>query len=139
MTSSLLRAPFRAGHYDFDTDCPTQPQANAPWDRPVTVSLVSATATHETTATVLADHDTFLDIEDVAARYGIGRTKAYELLRSEGFPGTVVPGMVRIPLVALRRWETARSLAGTVAEEAPALVLAPPVATPAGRPRKAAA
>ena len=87
----------------------------------------------------MADDDRFLDVEELMSRYGIGRTKAYELLRSEGFPGTVVPGMVRIPLVALRRWETARSLAGTVAEEAPALVLAPPVAGTAGRPRKAAA
>ena len=89
----------------------------------------------------MADDDIILDIEDIASRYGIGRTKAYDLVREPGFPATVVPGMTRIPLQALRAYERARSLAGTVAGEtkavqsaAPTIMLAPP---PAKRPGRA--
>ncbi len=92
-------------------------------------------------ATVLVDDDRMLDIDDIAARYGIGRTKAYELVKSPGFPATVVPGMTRIPLQALRAYERAQSLAGTVAAGSspdaavtPTVVLSPPPARRPGRP-----
>ena len=50
--------------------------------------------------------DVFLDTEGLAERYGIGSTKAKELVRSGALPASVVPGMVRIPLAALQhgRW-----------------------------------
>lgn len=84
--------------------------------------------------------DIFLDTEALAERYGIGTTKAKELVRSGDLPTTVVAGMVRIPLVALRAWELARSLADTPADPARSseqvTVLAPPAARPAGRPAR---
>lgn len=149
MTSSLLRAPFRSSQCDFDTTSPTQLSAIAVPSRPGTVGHVSTSPATRNTVTVVADDDIILDIEDIAARYGIGRTKAYDLVREPGFPASVVPGMTRIPLQALRAYETARSLAGTIAAEprtaatrpvAPTVVLAPPPAKRPGRPsRKAAA
>ena len=143
MTSSLFRAPFRSSQYGFDTTSPTQLPANAVPIRPGTVGHVSTATATRNTATVVADDDIILDIEDIAARYGIGRTKAYDLVREPGFPASVVPGMTRIPLQALRAYERARSLAGTVAADptgvttsapAPSFVLAPP---PAKRPGRA--
>jgi hypothetical protein len=84
--------------------------------------------------------DSFLDTEALAERYGIGTTKAKELVRSGTLPASVVPGMVRIPLAALRAWELASSLAGTVADPALAhgdtkltVLNAPPAGRP-GRP-----
>lgn len=146
MTPSLLTAPFRVIHCDFDTTSPTQPSASALATRPGTVGFVSTATATRNTATVVADDDIILDIEDIAARYGIGRTKAYDLVREPGFPSSVVPGMTRIPLQALRAYEKARSLAGTVAAEpkampTPALtfVPTPPPAKRPGRPTKAAA
>jgi hypothetical protein len=50
--------------------------------------------------------DIFLDTEALAERYGIGTTKAKELVRSGDLPTTVVAGMVRIPLAALALWIT---------------------------------
>lgn len=46
------------------------------------------------------DHNTrpILSLEDLQARYDIGKTKATELARSDGFPNTVVPGMHRYRL-----------------------------------------
>jgi predicted DNA-binding transcriptional regulator AlpA len=84
------------------------------------------------TATVAAVEDTFLDIDDLMTRYGIGRTKTYDLIKEEGFPTSVVPGMVRIPLVALREYERLASLSDTVerfvgtTSSGPTVVLAPP-------------
>lgn len=94
--------------------------------------------------TVPDPSDVFLDTEGIAERYRIGLTKAKELVRSPGFPASIVPGMVRIPLAALRAWEMAASLANTAADPAQTsdhvTVLAPPAARPAGRPaRKAVA
>jgi hypothetical protein len=90
--------------------------------------------------------DTFLDTEALAERYGIGITKAKEVLRSGLLPKSVVPGMVRIPLAALRAWELTASLAGTSADpalvqgSASVTVLAPPPSGTPGRPsRKAVA
>ena len=88
--------------------------------------------------------DTFLDTESLAERYGIGTTKAKELVRSGVLPTSVVPGMVRIPLAALRAWELTSSLADTAADPArrseQVTVLAPPAARTPGRPaRKRAA
>ena len=61
-------------------------------------------------------------------------------MRSGALPNSVVPGMVRIPLSALRAWELATSLAGTLADPARSsekvTVLAPPAARPAGRPAR---
>lgn len=145
MESSLFRAPFGGYRKKFDTNCVTHRETRARAGRVVIFPAVStSTATHNT-ATVVADEDTILGVEDIAARYGIGRTKAYELLRDPGFPRSVVPGMTRIPLPALRAYEKAHSLAGTVANmshaqtPAPMVVLSPPPARQAGRPRKAAA
>lgn len=81
--------------------------------------------------------DVFLDVADVAARYRISRTKAYELADTPGFPASVVPGMKRIPLVALRAWEAAAALAPTglaAGGAAPAPTGPPPPGRP-GRPR----
>ncbi|MFP5321563.1 MAG: helix-turn-helix domain-containing protein [Acidimicrobiia bacterium] len=91
--------------------------------------------------------DTFLDVEDIAARYGISRTKAYELVAEPGFPASVVTGLWRVPLGALRRFELHRSLAATDVPGAdtpaqpagPAAVGPIPSLPPArrpGRPRK---
>ena len=88
--------------------------------------------------------DAFLDTEGIAERYGIGLTKAKEVVGSGRLPASIVPGMVRIPLAALRAWEMATSLAGKPGDPAPSqahiTVVAPPAARHAGRPaRKAAA
>ena len=79
-----------------------------------------------------------LDLEGVAARYDIGRTKATELVAEVGFPRSVVAGMHRYPLAALEQWELAHALAGTVAEPkgapAPVIVTPPARATPGRKP-----
>jgi hypothetical protein len=107
----------------------------------------TSTATRDR-ATVVADDDIILDIEDLAARYGIGRTKAYDLVREPGFPASIVTGMTRIPLQALRAYEKARSLAGTIAAEprpaasqptTPTVILTPPPNRRPGRPSRNAA
>jgi predicted DNA-binding transcriptional regulator AlpA len=145
MTSSLFKAPFGGYRKKFDTSSVTQRETRALAGRVVIFPPVSTTTATHNTVTVVADDDMILDVEDIAARYGIGRTKAYELLRDPGFPRSVVPGMTRIPLAALRAYEKAHSLAGTVATmshaqaPAPMVVLSPPPARQAGRPRKAAA
>ncbi|MDZ7732833.1 MAG: hypothetical protein U5R31_06675 [Acidimicrobiia bacterium] len=80
-----------------------------------------------------------VDLEGIQARYAIGRTKATELVASEGFPRSVVPGMHRYPLAALEAWECATALRGTVAElapPAPSVTVAPPAPGRRGRPPK---
>lgn len=84
--------------------------------------------------------DVFLDTEGVAERYGIGITKAKELVQTPGFPASVVPGMRRYPLAALQEWERATSLAGTPADpvlqgERVTVVTPPPPGQP-GRPNR---
>lgn len=84
--------------------------------------------------------DIFLDTEALAERYGIGTTNAKELVRSGALPNSVVPGMVRIPLSALRAWELTISLTDTLADPVRSseqvTVLAPPPARSAGRPAR---
>lgn len=143
MESSLFRAPFGECWKKFDTNFATHRETRAWEKRVVMFPPVSTPTATRNTVTVVADDDTILDVEDIAARYGIGRTKAYELLRDPGFPRSVVPGMTRIPLAALRAYEKAHSLAGTVAAQLPSstptVVLSTPPARTAGRPRKVAA
>jgi hypothetical protein len=77
-----------------------------------------------------------LDLEDLQARYGIGRTRATELAKSAEFPNSVVPGMHRYPLAALEAWELASALTGTVAEPKPAaapVIVTPPAPARPGR------
>lgn len=77
-----------------------------------------------------------VDLDGIQIRYGIGKTKATELVAAEGFPNSVVPGMHRYPLTALERWEVAHALAGTIAEPSPPqgpVVLAPPAPGRPGR------
>jgi hypothetical protein len=100
--------------------------------------MAAGTTTQLRAAHAAQDTEVFLDVDALAARYGIGRGKSYELVASPGFPKSVVPGVYRIPLVALRVWELAHSLEATVADRAP-LTLAPPPPRPAGRPAKAVA
>ena len=90
---------------------------------------MNTSAATSISATVLVDDDRILDIDDIASRYGIGRTKAYELAKSPGFPATVVPGMTRIPLQALRAYERAQLLTGTVATDSSASTAAVPIHT----------
>lgn len=74
------------------------------------------------------------DLDDLMARYRIGKTKATELVQQPSFVRSVVPGMHRYPAAAIAAYELAVGLAGTVAEpsEAPAPVIVTPP-TP-GRP-----
>ncbi len=88
--------------------------------------------------------DIFLDTEGIAERYRIGLTKAKEMVKSGLLPASIVPGMVRIPLAALRACEMATALEGTPADPVRSsdriTVVAPPAARSAGRPvRKAVA
>lgn len=140
MTFSLLRGGFPAPADGIDTTSLTQDAANA-WPegrRTVTAMLT------QREQNVPDPSDAFLDTEGIAERYGIGLTKAKEVVGSGRLPASIVPGMVRIPLAALRAWEMATSLAGKPGDPAPSqdhiTVVAPPAARHAGRPaRKAAA
>ena len=109
---------------------------------------VGTVAAMTDTTSARPGHDTpppILSLEDLQERYGIGKTKATDLVGSDEFPNSVVKGMHRYPLAALEAWEYATALAGTVAEPsaaappaAPATVIVQPPA--AGRPgRKPAA
>lgn len=78
--------------------------------------------------------DVFVGVEGIAARYGIGRTKAYAVVTAPGFLRSVVAGMHVYPLRALRAWELAVALDDVLGATRPAP--APPPARPSGRPRK---
>ena len=125
---------------ETDTTILTQDAANA-WPegrRTVTAMLT------QREQNVPDPSDAFLDTEGIAERYGIGLTKAKEVVGFGRLPASIVPGMVRIPLAALRAWEMAASLAGKPGDPAPSsdliTVVAPPAARPGGRPaRKAVA
>lgn len=67
---------------------------------------------------------TMLDLEDLQARYHIGRTKVLELVNHSGFLNSVVPGMHRYPAAALEAYDHAVALAGTPA--GPARAVPPP-------------
>ncbi|HEX4903818.1 MAG TPA: hypothetical protein VFU93_00095, partial [Acidimicrobiales bacterium] len=79
--------------------------------------------------------DVFVGVEGIAARYGIGRTKAYAVVTAPGFLRSVVAGMHVYPLRALRAWELAVALDGTAAAPGRAAAPTSPPARPAGRPR----
>jgi hypothetical protein len=140
MALLLLRGGFRVADGEIDTTSLTQRAVIA-----VPEGLRTVRAMLTQPEQIIPDpSDVFLDTEGIAERYRIGLTKAKELVRSPGFPASIVPGMVRIPLTALRTWETATSLADTAGDPARpsdhVTVLAPPAARPAGRPsRKAVA
>ncbi len=84
-----------------------------------------------------------VDLDGIALRYGIGRTKASELVADASFPKSVVPGMHRYPVAALEQWEVAASLSGTAAEvltpAAPVFVTPPAPGRPGRRPAPRAA
>lgn len=59
--------------------------------------------------------DVFLTVRDIEQRYGIGRTRAYQLVKEPWFPRPVVEGSYRWSLASLRAAEdakAARELAG---------------------------
>lgn len=59
--------------------------------------------------------DVFLTVRDIEQRYGIGRTRAYQLVKESWFPRPVVEGSYRWSLASLRAAEdakAARELAG---------------------------
>lgn len=76
------------------------------------------------------------DLDDLQAHYGIGKTKATELVNQPGFLTSVVPGMHRYPAAAVEAYGLAVALAGTVADPAKAVPPAPVVIAPPapGRP-----
>jgi hypothetical protein len=125
---------FPAADGDIDTVSVTQVEVIGARNDARTVGCMS---TEHDCITPTAE-DIFLDTEALAERYSIGTTKAKELVRSGVLPASVVPGMVRIPLSALRAWEVTTSLAGTAADPAQrtdsVAVLSPPPARRAGRP-----
>lgn len=140
MASSLVKGRFCGGERATDTTWLTRNAAIAASAGRRTVRHMLTHDQNQPTDTA----DVFLDTEGLAERYCIGTTKAKELLRSGRLPASVVPGMVRIPLAALRAWELAAALAGTPADPARSsehvTVVAPPPARSGGRPaRKAAA
>ncbi|CAN5363244.1 hypothetical protein BH23ACT9_BH23ACT9_16500 [soil metagenome] len=78
--------------------------------------------------------DVLLGIDDLQVRYRCGRTKAFNIAGEDSFPNSVTSHTILIPLIALRAWELATAVAGTVAEPKPPTVIAPPAAKSAGRP-----
>jgi len=51
----------------------------------------------------------FLNVEDVQRRLGIGRSSAYALVRSKGFPRVHVGSRIIIPENLFTRWVEARA------------------------------
>ena len=140
MTFSLLRGGFLAPADETDTPSLTQDVVNV-WPEGRRTVAAMPTQREQNTPD---PSDAFLDTEGIAERYSIGLTKAKEVVRSGLLPASIVPGMVRIPLAALRAWEMAISLAGRPGDPAPpsdhVTLVAPPAARAGGRPaRKAVA
>jgi hypothetical protein len=83
------------------------------------------------------------DLDDIQAHYRIGKTKAVELVNSDGFLNSVVPGMHRYPAAAVEAYDLAAALAGTIADPAnavppPPVVIAPPApGRPGPKPKSA--
>jgi hypothetical protein len=130
MSFSLVRGSFQTALPGIDTGSLT----HGCWGIAPKSGLVTL-AGMESEAQQMDPADVLLDAEGIQERYACGRTKAYDIMSQSGFPGSVIPGMVRIPLVALRAWEQATALQGTVAEPKAAepIFLAPPAARQAGR------
>lgn len=53
--------------------------------------------------------DVFLTMRDIERRYGIGRTRAYQLVKEAWFPKPVVEGSGRWSLASLRAAEEAKA------------------------------
>ncbi len=92
---------------------------------------------HTTSAAVL-------DLEGIADRYRIGKTKATEVVQEPGFLNSVVPGMHRYSVVALEILELHVALAGTIADPAltaaataPVIVARPAAGRPGPKPGSA--
>jgi len=43
-------------------------------------------------------------VPELADVLGIGKNKAYELVRTEGFPVIIIGSTIRIPIEALNKW-----------------------------------
>jgi predicted DNA-binding transcriptional regulator AlpA len=72
---------------------------------------------HGTSATT--GTDVFLSVGDLQARYGIGRTRVYQLIKEPWFPHPVVDGTYRWSLASLREAEAARALGPCPVPERP--------------------
>lgn len=68
-----------------------------------------------------------LDLEGIADRYEIGKTKATEVVNDPGFLNSLVEGMHRYLVAGLEILELHRSLAGTVADPSAVAPPSPPV------------
>lgn len=91
-----------------------------------------------------------LDLDDIQARYRIGKTKANELVALPGFPNSVVPGTHRYPAAAIDAYDFAAALAydfaaalaGTVADPAkdkptpPVVITRPAPGDPGPKPKR---
>ncbi len=53
--------------------------------------------------------ETFLTVRDIEVRYGIGRTRAYQLVKETWFPEPVVEGSYRWSLTSLEVAEAAKA------------------------------
>ncbi len=53
--------------------------------------------------------ETFLTVRDIEVRYGIGRTRAYQLVKESWFPDPVVEGSYRWSLTSLEVAEAAKA------------------------------
>jgi len=74
--------------------------------------------------------DIFLTVQDIASRYGIGRTRAYQLVKEQWFPKPVVDGPYRWSLASVRAAEAKRASGENVS---------PPVERPMPKRRRGAA
>jgi len=43
-------------------------------------------------------------VSEMAEALGIGKNKAYELVKTEGFPAVFIGSTIRIPIEALKNW-----------------------------------
>ena len=80
--------------------------------------------------TVPSTAKSMLDLEDLQAHYGIGKTKASDLVKDPSFLNSVVPGMHRYPAAAIEAYDLAVALAGTIADPARTAPVAPVVIAP---------
>ncbi len=78
-----------------------------------------------------------LDLEDVCSYFKIGKTKALDHVACPGFPDSVVEGMHRYSLAAIRIWEVGGESTCAAAEPKPPVLVSPPAAGKPGRPRSA--
>jgi hypothetical protein len=60
-------------------------------------------------ATEISECDVFLTVQDVSRRYGLGKTRTYQLIHEPWFPTPVIDGPYRWSLASLRAAERARA------------------------------